>query len=38
MGEYDVTLCTDKNAYKLLNWKTEKKLEDYINEWLGENK
>jgi len=37
-GEYDKTLCTDKKAHELLNWKPTKNIEDYVKQWLEENK
>tara|TARA_R110000851_G_scaffold283893_1_gene437443 strand:- start:69 stop:944 length:876 start_codon:yes stop_codon:yes gene_type:complete len=37
-GEYDKTLCTDKKAYELLDWKPTKNIEDYIKQWLEDNK
>ena len=37
-GEYDKTLCTDKKAYELLNWKPTRNIEDYIKLWLEDNK
>jgi len=37
-GEYPVTLCTDTNAFKKLNWKAEKSLKRYVTEWLEDNK
>ena len=36
-GEYDKTLCTDMNAFELLNWKPERNLEEYINNFLEDN-
>jgi UDP-glucose 4-epimerase len=37
-GEYDKTLCTDKKACELLNWKPTRNIEDYIKLWLEDNK
>jgi UDP-glucose 4-epimerase len=37
-GEYDMTLCTDKKAHKLLNWKPTENIEDYVQNWIEENK
>ncbi|MAG25112.1 hypothetical protein CMI47_05985 [Candidatus Pacearchaeota archaeon] len=36
-GEYDKTLCTDMNAYELLNWRPDRNLEEYINNFLEDN-
>jgi len=36
-GEYDSTLCVDKNAYEKLNWNAVNNVKDYISEWLKEN-
>tara|TARA_B100001094_G_scaffold276301_1_gene284420 strand:- start:296 stop:1204 length:909 start_codon:yes stop_codon:yes gene_type:complete len=33
-GEYDMTLCTDDKAYKLLNWKPTKNIEEYVKKWI----
>jgi len=37
-GEYDKTLCTDKKAHELLDWKPTRNIEDYVKQWLKENK
>ena len=37
-GEYDITLCTDKRAHTLLNWKPKENIKDYIQNWIEENK
>jgi UDP-glucose 4-epimerase len=37
-GEYDKTLCTDKKAHELLDWKPIKNIKDYVKKWLEENK
>ena len=37
-GEYDITLCTDNKAYKMLNWKPKEDIKDYIKEWIKYNK
>ncbi len=34
-GEYDMTLCTDKNAENKLKWKPKNNLKDYVKNWLG---
>jgi UDP-glucose 4-epimerase len=37
-GEYPETLADFSNAEEKLGWKATKNIEDYVNEWLGENK
>ena len=33
-GEYDETLCTDKNAQDKLGWKPKESISDYIKLWM----
>jgi UDP-glucose 4-epimerase len=37
-GEYDKTLCTDTNAHELLGWKPIKKLDEYVNDFVNNQK
>ena len=37
-GEYDITLCTDDKANKVLGWKPKGDIKDYIKEWIKHNK
>ncbi len=37
-GEYPETLADFSNAEEKLGWKATKNIEEYVNEWLGENK
>ena len=37
-GEYDVTLCDYSTAENEIGYKPKGNLENYINQWLGENK
>ena len=37
-GEYDKTLCTDTNAHKLLGWTPNKKLDEYIHDFVNNQK
>ena len=35
-GEYDMTLCTDDKANRLLNWKSNGDIKNYIKKWIEE--
>ena len=37
-GEYDKTLCTDTNAHELLGWTPNKKLDEYIHDFVNNQK
>ena len=37
-GEYDKTLCTDTKAHELLGWKANKKLDEYIHDFVNNQK
>lgn len=37
-GEYDKTLCTDTKAHELLGWKPNEKLDEYIHDFVNNQK
>ena len=37
-GEYDKTLCTDTKAHELLGWKPTKNINDYIKDFVNNQK